>query len=219
MNVETENISNQWKWKRWDVRSDGKVFWAYEKSCSSGEHWIEWEKAVSLNKASAENKTRRRSENPLRFQEINRNWHKRKKEKTNQDRCAFSISSEERKKIQNRIYQKSRYDSDPLFATMGRLRARVRAFLKNKNSTKTSTTKEIIGCSGEQLKVYIESKFQDGMSWENRSQWHIDHIVPLASAKSLDEVIKLCHYTNLQPLWAKDNLSKGCKIQQQPKKQ
>jgi hypothetical protein len=50
------------------------------------------------------------------------------------------------------------------------------------------------------------------MCWENRNEWHIDHIVPLSSAKTEDEVYGLCHYTNLQPLWAKDNLQKSNKL-------
>jgi hypothetical protein len=219
MNLDTQNTLSPWRWKRWDVRADGRIFWAYEKSCLNGEHWIDWEKALRLNQVSALNATRRRLKNPLKSKEINRSWYERKKQKSNQDRCIFSIPPEERKKIQNKIYQKSRYDSDPLFAMMGRLRARVRGFLKNTSFTKTSTTKEITGCCGEELKIYIESRFQDGMSWSNRNLWHIDHITPLSSAKSIDEIIALCHYTNLQPLWAKDNLAKGCKLQQQPKKQ
>ena len=60
----------------------------------------------------------------------------------------------------------------------------------------------------------MESQFTDGMTWDNWGKygWHVDHKVPLSSAKTPDELIKLCHYTNLQPLWAKDNLSKGAKI-------
>jgi hypothetical protein len=50
------------------------------------------------------------------------------------------------------------------------------------------------------------------MNWSNRNLWHIDHIIPLASAKTEEEMIKLCHYTNLQPLWAIENMSKGSKI-------
>jgi hypothetical protein len=73
---------------------------------------------------------------------------------------------------------------------------------------------EIVGLSSEELKIYIESKFLEGMTWENYGLhgWHIDHIIPLSSVKTEDEIIKLCHYTNLQPLWAKDNLSKHNKI-------
>ena len=50
------------------------------------------------------------------------------------------------------------------------------------------------------------------MNWDNRSEWHIDHIVPLSSANTEEELIRLCHYTNLQPLWAEDNLKKGGKL-------
>jgi len=62
------------------------------------------------------------------------------------------------------------------------------------------------------LKKHIEKQFTKGMSWKNQGDWHIDHIMPLASANTIEETIRLCHYTNLQPLWALDNLEKGAKI-------
>ena len=71
---------------------------------------------------------------------------------------------------------------------------------------------DIIGCTNHELKIYLESKFLDGMTWENHGKWHIDHIIPLASANSESEAIALNHYTNLQPLWAVDNLRKGKRI-------
>ena len=64
----------------------------------------------------------------------------------------------------------------------------------------------------EFLKEHLESQFIDGMGWDNRVEWHIDHIIPLSSAKTEDELYRLCHYTNLQPLWAEDNLKKGNKF-------
>jgi hypothetical protein len=64
----------------------------------------------------------------------------------------------------------------------------------------------------EFLKKHLEIQFIEGMSWENQGKWHIDHKIPLSSAKTEEEVYKLCHYTNLQPLWAEDNLKKGSKI-------
>jgi hypothetical protein len=61
------------------------------------------------------------------------------------------------------------------------------------------------------LKQHLENQFQSGMNWKTYGKygWHIDHIIPLSSAKTEKELYKLCHYTNLQPLWAKDNLIKG----------
>jgi hypothetical protein len=86
-------------------------------------------------------------------------------------------------------------------------------FLKYKNVTKKNKTSEIVGCSLETLKLHIENQFTDGMSWELMGKHiHIDHIIPLSSAKTEQEILKLCHYTNLQPLWAKDNLKKHNKI-------
>ena len=69
-----------------------------------------------------------------------------------------------------------------------------------------------MGCSPEFLKEHLQSKFKDGMNWDNYGSWHIDHIIPLSSAKTTEEFNTLCHYTNLQPLWASENLSKGKKM-------
>lgn len=68
-----------------------------------------------------------------------------------------------------------------------------------------------LGISIDEFKIYLESKFTDGMSWHNVGEWHIDHIKPLSSFNLTDEdeFRKACHYTNLQPLWASDNLRKS----------
>jgi hypothetical protein len=76
---------------------------------------------------------------------------------------------------------------------------------------KRCKTMELTGCSLEELTQYIESKFITGMSWENYGEWHIDHIRPCASfnLEDIEEQKKCFHWSNLQPLWAKDNLRKG----------
>jgi hypothetical protein len=91
------------------------------------------------------------------------------------------------------------------------VRGRIRNFLKSINTKKNNKTFNIVGCSPEYLKEHLENKFIDGMSWDNYGKWHIDHIIPLSSADSEDGTYKLCHYSNLQPLWARDNLKKGNK--------
>ncbi len=111
-----------------------------------------------------------------------------------------------------RYYYKQRKQIDPVYKLKCDLRRRLNLFLKLRNWKKTSKISEYLGCSPEYLKVYLENQFQPGMSWENRHLWHIDHIIPLGSANTSEKVIELCHYTNLQPLWAIDNLKKGNKI-------
>jgi hypothetical protein len=90
------------------------------------------------------------------------------------------------------------------------LRRRISIALKSKGGKKNTKTQEILGASLEIVKLHIEKQFEPGMTWENHGPktWHIDHKIPLASAKDGEELLNICHYTNLQPLWAKDNLRK-----------
>jgi hypothetical protein len=110
------------------------------------------------------------------------------------------------------IYEKHRKLTDPSFKLLKTLRSRLNSAL-NKRTIKGGSTMDLIGCEILFLKGYLEDKFTEGMSWENHGKWHIDHIRPCASfdLKEEGEQMKCFHYTNLQPLWAKDNLSKGSK--------
>ena len=93
------------------------------------------------------------------------------------------------------------------------MRCRIWKYLNILEITKKNKTFDIVGCSPEFLKEHIEKQFTEGMSWGLLGQHiHIDHIIPLSSAKTEDELYKLCHYENLQPLWAEDNLKKSNKI-------
>ena len=107
---------------------------------------------------------------------------------------------------------KLQYYNDIHFRITSILRGRFKSAVKNQWK-QTSVTK-LIGCSIEQLKNHLECKFQKGMSWKNQGKWHIDHIKPCASfdLSKLEEQKKCFHYTNLQPLWAVDNLTKGTKF-------
>jgi hypothetical protein len=89
------------------------------------------------------------------------------------------------------------------------IRQSVRKAINRKKYSKKSKTYIILGGEWEVVKLHFESLFQPGMSWDNYGQWEIDHIIPLAIANTEDEVIKLCHYKNLQPLWKVDNIKKG----------
>lgn len=103
---------------------------------------------------------------------------------------------------------KSKKQSDPLF----RLKLSTRSFIKSSfnrgNANKNDRTETIIGCTIEEFKIYLESKFESWMSWDNYGiynhtfsyGWDLDHIIPLCTAKSEEDIIKLNHYTNIQPL-------------------
>ena len=73
---------------------------------------------------------------------------------------------------------------------------------------------KLCGCSLEKLKQHLESQFTEGMTWDNKGDWHVDHIKPCASfdLTNPEEQKKCFHYTNLQPLWALDNMKKGAKL-------
>ena len=117
-------------------------------------------------------------------------------------------------KIKNyqKNYKSSRRKNDILFRLSGNLSSRIRQFLSVKNLRKKNTTFEIVGCNPTELKIYLEQKFTHGMTWDNQGEWHIDHKIPLSSAKTEEELYKLCHFTNLQPMWATENIKKGAKL-------
>jgi hypothetical protein len=108
-------------------------------------------------------------------------------------------------------YRKKRMIVDNHYALKMRVQSLVNQSLRIKSISKKSRTMQIIGCSLDELKLHIEKQFCDGMTWDNRNKWHIDHIVPLATATTEQDVISLNHFSNLRPLWAKDNLAKGAK--------
>jgi hypothetical protein len=115
----------------------------------------------------------------------------------------------EKCRLRRRKYTIAKYREDPKFNLKMRLRRRVRDAIQRQGYRKNTKTMQMLGCDWGHLKQHIESQFLRGMTWDNKHLWHIDHIVPLSSAKTEDELIKLCHWTNLQPLWAEDNLRKG----------
>jgi hypothetical protein len=112
-------------------------------------------------------------------------------------------------------YEAVRMKTDPLFKLKKNTRRLVLKTFEDHGFSKTSKTAEILGCSFEFFRNYLEQRFLPGMTWSNRKEWHLDHIIPSSSATNEKQLIKLNHHTNFQPLWAKDNLSKGDKMTKQ----
>lgn len=118
-------------------------------------------------------------------------------------------------KVKKHAYTRARYNSNIHARLSSNLRSRLSKALKN-NQKLGSAIKDL-GCSIEELRKHLESKWKLGMSWDNYGHkpenWNIDHVVPLSSFDLTDreQLLKACHYSNLQPLWATENYSKSNK--------
>jgi hypothetical protein len=109
-----------------------------------------------------------------------------------------------------------RKQHDVNFNLLLKIRSRISSALKSKNNYKFNPTLKLLGCSVAFLKKHLEAQFKEGMTWKNHNLkgWHIDHIRPCSSfdLSKIKEQHKCFHYTNLQPLWATENLEKNGKI-------
>jgi hypothetical protein len=124
----------------------------------------------------------------------------------------YYLENKEKIKVYKKEWETQKRKNDIIFKLKQISRHRIYMYLKRKNLTKKNKTFDLVGCTPEFLKEHLQSQFKDGMGWDNYGSWHIDHIIPLSVAKDEKEIYRLCHYTNLQPLWATENLSKGRKI-------
>jgi hypothetical protein len=147
------------------------------------------------------------------FTEIEIKNQRKKSAKYRLDNPEKTRLAQEHWKSKNRDYsakwQKRKRDTDPIYAMSIRLRIRICNAFRNNGFKKASPTEKMLGCSFKQFTKHIEKQFTDGMSWDNRSKWHIDHIIPISCATTIEGIEKLSHYSNLRPLWAKDNLLKS----------
>jgi|688.fasta_scaffold120469_8 hypothetical protein len=189
------------------TKKDGKC--VYCRSCYA-----------EINKAWRQN-------NPDRDKKIHQKWKQNNPDKVRKNNLKSYYNNHEKRKsksrqykqdnknilrIKHRLYTNKKYYEDIEYRLKILIRGRIWKALKR--NSKQSSSLELLGCSINDLKIYLEKQFIDGMNWNNYGQWHIDHIKPCASFDlSLETEQKICfHYTNLQPLWAKDNIRKSNKI-------
>jgi hypothetical protein len=111
-------------------------------------------------------------------------------------------------------YKKVRLETDLQFKLRTYLSKRMVCAIKRGHARKSNRTITLLGCSIPELRAHIEAQFKDGMTWENWGAWHIDHRRPCASFNLTDPAQQSAcfHYSNLQPLWAAENLSKGARL-------
>lgn len=195
-----------------EARNAGFLYYFTGKPCSNGhtsERYVSTCACVSCNSSRSDQK---------------KDWYRKNKEKVikrvsehyqknRQEKIAYQCDYQKRnlKKIQN--HRKRRMKSDPVYAIKERVRCLIKESVRKSSARKYTKTAEILGCSVVELREHIERQFLRGMSWENMGEWHIDHIVPISSASSEEEVIALNHHTNLRPLWARENLRKSNKME------
>jgi len=151
--------------------------------------------------------------NKKKRNETSKRWRENNRERYNKQ-VNKSYHKHKKKIIKRQIeYNKKKLQTDINWILRKRLRARLQGALKG--ITKSKRTMELLGVPHmDFFKTWIECKFKEGMTWENRHLWHIDHIIPCShfDLTKPEEQAKCFHYTNLQPLWASENLSKGNRI-------
>ncbi len=136
-----------------------------------------------------------------RYRESAKKWYQKNKEKCN-------------------ARGRERYRTETNYKLMCEIRSGIGRALRCRSIKKNHPSIKYLGCTVEEFKVYIESKFTDNMTWDNHGRgeeyWHLDHIKPLSSIDlgDVEQLKQACHYTNYQPLWEKDNLSKGSKYEE-----
>lgn len=144
---------------------------------------------------------------------ISKEWRSLNKNKVKETSHKNYLKDKERRREPRRLYAKEKRKNNHLFSLRCRLTSIFRTSFTKNGYKKSHRSEKILGCTFEEFKKYIESKFEPWMNWENRgkyngdfkSGWDIDHIIPLSSARTEDDLISLNHYTNLQPLCSKVN--------------
>lgn len=171
------------------------------------------ENRLKMNKVDNASKILRKLSNPIKFRNKkkieNSKYYRLNKDKIDLQKKEYRARTKTARNAYIREWQKEQNETNIQFKLSRMLRSRIRAALKN-NKKQGSAVKDL-GCSLIFLKDYIENKFKSGMDWNNHGKWHLDHIRPLIKfdLSNKEEFLEAIHYSNLQPLWAKENMSKG----------
>ncbi len=142
-----------------------------------------------------------------------RNYYLENKDKISEKNKIRYDENKEFYSIKNKNYREQRLLTDPLFKLRYVIKGVIRDSFRKNSLSKTSRTFDILGCNIPELKEHLELQFEDWMTWDNRGLyngkynygWDIDHIIPISSAETAEDIVRLNHYTNLQPLCSKIN--------------
>lgn len=179
------------------------------KDCRKIESKIQREKNVLKSK---EYHKKYLAENKVKLIEYHKKWYNENKDKHRENSKKYREKNKKDIREKSTIKRNLLYKTDENYRIKSILRSRINVIFKAKFWKKNMGTEKLLGSDFNTVKTHIENKFTEGMNWKNQGKWHIDHIIPLSSAKTKEELISLCHYLNLQPLWALDNILKSNKI-------
>lgn len=167
------------------------------------------EKVAKVNK---KNKDKNKDKNK-EYQKI---YRQNNSEKLSEQGKMYREKNKEQLNKSHLIRHKNRLKSDPLYKLKCDIRTSIVKSFKRNSFRKQTKTNMILGCSFEEFKIHIESQFEPWMNWQNHRKyskkirrWQLDHKIPISSASTEDDIIKLNHYTNFQPLCAEENLYKS----------
>ena len=146
-------------------------------------------------------------------------WRERNKSYLKISKKEYYLKNKDKSVLASRLSRQRRYNKDIQFTLTTKIRRRIHMAIRKQFTSKAYKTRELLGCDYNSFKKYFSSLFKKGMNWNkfNKGEIHIDHIRPCSSfdlTKS-EEQRKCFHYTNTQPLWAKENISKGAKLEWQ----
>lgn len=156
-----------------------------------------------------EYKKKYREENKSKLKNQKQEWNKNNRDRINESQRKWRELNKETVYKNASDYVKMR-KKDPVYKLICNMGNLIKVSFVRNGFTKKSKTYKILGCTFEEFKIYLESKFDDKMNWLNHgTYWQLDHIIPISWAKNEEDIIKLNHYTNFQPLEASKNQSKG----------
>lgn len=121
----------------------------------------------------------------------------------------YKVNNKEKLKENDKRRRKNKMINDPVYKAKIYARNLIRKSISRMGYSKKSKTYEILGCSYLEFKEHLESNFSEGMNWDNRELWHIDHVIPISFAENEEEIILLNNYKNLKPMWSIDNILKS----------
>jgi hypothetical protein len=154
-----------------------------------------------------------RDKNKEKLDQYHKEWSEKNREHLREYHKQWREENRDDLNEYKRVYEKTKKDSDPSYKLACYTRTAIYTCLKERNIDKYKNTFDYLPYTLEDLIEHIESQFQEDMTWDNYGEWHVDHIKPMNSfnfESPEDEPFQECwSLDNLQPLWAKDNLSKG----------